>query len=120
MALIFWFVSFAVLGVLFAAPLIRWTALSNVSILAVLFLALLAEDFTRIQLGKGFKTAMSLTTETLILALISFAVLTFRPVQEFAILKPEIYLLAIFVFDLLLGRYAGLRLMELWRFRKLI
>ncbi|MCJ7805626.1 hypothetical protein MUP46_03210 [Patescibacteria group bacterium] len=119
MALIFWFVSFAVLGVLFAAPLISWFALPNVSIFAVLFLTLLAEDFTRVQLGKSFHTAISLTTETLILALISFAVLTLKPVQEFAILKPEIYLLSIFIFDFLLGRYAGLRVMELWRFRKL-
>ena len=119
MALIFWFVSFAVLGVLFAAPLISWSALPNVSIFAVLFLTLLAEDFTRVQLGKSFHTAISLTTETLILALISFAVLTLKPVQEFAILNPEIYLLSIFIFDFLLGRYAGLRVMELWRFRKL-
>lgn len=119
MALIFWFVSFAVLGVLFAAPLIAWFALPNVSIFAVLFLTLLAEDFTRVQLGKSFHTAISLTTETLILALISFAVLTLKPVQEFAILNPEIYLLSIFIFDFLLGRYAGLRVMELWRFRKL-
>lgn len=120
MALLFWFVSLAVLGVLFAAPIISWPDLSNVSIFAVLFLALLAEDFTRVQLGKSFKTAMSLTSETLILALASFAVLTLRPVQEFAILNPEIYLAGIFIFDFILGRYAGLRLMELWRFRKLM
>lgn len=120
MALILWFVSFAVLGILFAAPLISWPALSNVSIFAVLFLTLLAEDFTRVQLGKSFQTAMNLTTETLILALISFVALTLTPVQEFALLNPEIYLLGVFVFDLLVGRYAGLRLMEVWRFRKLI
>lgn len=120
MALILWFVSFAVLGILFAAPLINWPALSNVSIFAVLFLTLLAEDFTRVQLGKSFQTAMNLTTETLLLALISFVALTLTPVQEFALLNPETYLLGVFIFDLLVGRYAGLRLMELWRFRKLI
>lgn len=120
MALILWFVSLAVLGVLFSAPIVRYPDLMNVSIFAVLILTLLVEDFIRVQLGKSIKTAISLTTETLFLSLISYLFLTFKPIQEFVLLNPEISLLGVGIFDLILAKYAGLRLMEVWRFRKLM
>jgi hypothetical protein len=40
--------------------------------------------------------------------------------QKFALLNPEILLLAVLAFNLILGKYVGLRLLELWRFRKLV
>ncbi|MEK7526438.1 MAG: 7TM domain-containing protein [Patescibacteria group bacterium] len=120
MALLLWAVSLSVLLVLFAAPLVKYTDIANVSIFPVLLLALLAEDFTRVQLGKSFKTALNLTSETLVLALVSYLVLTFEPIQKFALLNPEVLLMAVFVFDLVIGKYVGLRLREVWRFRKLI
>lgn len=120
MALILWAVVIGVLGVLFSAPLIKSASLTNVSIFAVLILILLAEDFIRVQLGKSVKTAISLTSETLIIALISYIFLTLKPLQNFVLLKPEITLLLTGVFDIILAKYSGLRLMEIWRFRKLI
>lgn len=120
MALILWVVSLSVLAVLFAAPIIRHPGLTNVSIFPILVMALLAEDFIRVQLGKSIKTAVNLTTETLILALVSYFFLTLKVVQEFALLYPEWYLLGILVFDIIIGKYVGLRILEIWRFRKLI
>ena len=120
MAFILWAVVLGVLGVLFLTPVLKFTDLANVSIFAVLFLVLLAEDFTRVQLGKSVKTALNLTFETLILSLISFLFLTFQPLQRFVLLNPEISLLVVAGFDLLLGKYTGLRVMEFYRFRKLI
>jgi hypothetical protein len=120
MAFILWAVVLGVLGVLFLAPILKFTDLANVSIFAVLFLVLLAEDFTRVQLGKSVKTALNLTFETLILSLISFLFLTFQPLQEYVLLNPEVSLLLIAAADLLLGKYTGLRVMEFYRFRKLI
>ena len=120
MAMILWFVVLGVLAVLFAAPIIRQPNLANVSIFPVLILVLLAEDFSRVQLGKSIKTAINLTTETLILALVSYIFLTFKSLQIFALLNPELLLLGVFIVDLMLGRYIGLRFIELWRFRKLI
>ncbi len=119
MALILWFVTLAVLGGLFLGAFIPFP-ISNVSIFAVLILVLLAEDFTRVQLGKSARIATNLTIETLILALISYLFLTLNVLQQFAILNPEILLLSVLVFDILLGNYSGLRLLEVWRFRKLI
>jgi len=120
MAFILWAVVLGVLGVLFLAPVVKFPDLANVSIFAVLFLVLLAEDFTRVQLGKSAKTAINLTFETLILSLISFLFLTFQPLQRYVLLNPEVSLLVIALADLLLGKYTGLRVMEFYRFRKLI
>lgn len=120
MALILWAVVIGVLGVLFSAPLIKSASLTNVSIFAVLILILLAEDFIRVQLGKSVKTAISLTSETLIIALISYIFLTLKPLQNFVLLKPEITLITTGILDVILAKYSGLRLMEVWRFRKLI
>lgn len=120
MALILWFVVLAVLGLLFAAPLIQRPDLTSVSIFPVLVLVLLAEDFSKVQTGKSAKIAVNLTTETLILSLLSYVFLTLQPLQEFALLNPEILLISVAFFNLLLGRYVGLRLIELWKFRKLI
>lgn len=120
MALILWLVSASVLGLLFLAPALKQPDLANVSIFAVLILALLAEDFTKVQLGKSVKTAVSLTTETLILSLASFAFLTYQPLRHYALLNPETLLISVGVLDFLLGKYSGLRVMEVWRFRKLL
>lgn len=120
MAFILWGVVVAVLIILFVAPLVGVVDLSNISIFPVFILILLAEDFTRVQLGKSVKTAVNLTTETLILGLASYLILSFTPLQEFAITNPEILLISVAVFDFLMGRYVGLRFLEFWRFRKLI
>jgi len=113
MALILWFVSFGVLGIIFTTNI-------NVSIFPVIILTLLVEDFTKIQLGKSFKTAMTLTTQTLILALISYLFLTYIPFQKLVLQNPEISLLLTFITNIILGKYLGLRFMEYYRFRKLI
>ena len=120
MAFILWAVVLGVLGALFMAPVVKFSDLSNVSIFAVLILILLSEDFTRVQLGKSAKTAVSLTFETLVLSLISFLFLTLKPLQTFVLLNPEISLFSIAVMDLILGKYTGLRIMEFYRFRRLI
>lgn len=113
MALILWFVSFGILGIIFMTSI-------NVSIFPILILTLLVEDFTRIQLGKSFKTAIGLTYQTLILSLISYLFLTYSPFQRFVLLNPEIVLISTFVVNIILGKYLGLRFMEYYRFRKLI
>jgi hypothetical protein len=120
MAMLLWFVVIGVLGILFLAPVVKQPDISNISIFPVLILVLLAEDFSRVQIGKSAKTAVSLTTETLILALISFLFLTLKPLQAYALLNPEIFLLLVLVFDFVVGKYVGLRFIEYWRFRKLI
>ncbi len=120
MALLLHFVVLGILAILFLAPHIGVKDFSKVSIFPVLFLVLLAEDFTRVQLGKSARVAINLATETLILALISFIFLNLKFIQELALLQPEFWIISIAVIDVILGKYIGLRLMEYYRFRKLI
>lgn len=120
MALILWSVSVGVLGVLLASSFVKEIDFSDVALVPILILVLLSEDFTRVQLGKSAGVAVSLTSETLILALVSFAFLSLTQVQYFALLNPEITLFLAAILDILLGRYVGLRLVEYWRFRGLL
>jgi hypothetical protein len=120
MAFILWAVVVGVLGVLLVTPLFNRTDLSNVSIFPVLILVLLSEDFTRVQLGRSVKTAVTITAETLLLGFLSYLLLTFKPLQEVAILNPELMLLSVAVFDFVIGKYIGLRFLEYYRFRRLI
>lgn len=120
MAFILWGVILCVLVILFLAPVFGGIDFSNVSVLPLFILILLAEDFIRVQLGKSVRTAINLTVETLIIAFVSYLILTFTPFQEFALLNPEILLIGVAVFDFVLGKYIGLRFLEFWRFRKLI
>ena len=119
-ALLLWSVSLGVLGLMFLSPIYKIPGIEKVSIFPVLLLALLAEDFTRIQLGKNFKTAFSLTLETMILALLSYFALTLESVRVYALLNPEKILILIGLIDFVLGKYVGLRILEIWRFKKLI
>ncbi len=118
--MILWFVVLGVIGILVLAPIINLPNFANISIFPVLILVLLAEDFSKVQLGKSARTAVSLASETIILSLFSYIILTLQPLREYALLHPEVWLLTVFVADILLGKYIGLRFIEYWRYRKLI
>ena len=120
MALLLWFVSLGVFAALFAAPFLNLEALVKVGIFPILILILLAENFIEVQIGKSQKEAVELTVETIILALISGWVLGLDAVQRFAILNPEWLVLGVAVFNVFVGKYVGLRLLEYLKFRKLL
>jgi hypothetical protein len=106
--------------VLLVGSSVSLSGITNVSIFPVLFLVVLSEDFTRVQLGKSFRTALNITTQTLILAFVSYVFLTFDSLQKLALLNPEFTIFGVIVFDVLLGKFSGLRFLEYYRFRKLI
>lgn len=120
MALILHFVVIGILSVLFLTPYMGRIDFAGVSIFPVLFMVLLAEDFTKVQLGKSAKVAFGLAFETLILALLSYIFLNLKFIQEFALLRPETWIILIIIIDYFLGKYVGLRVVEYWRFRDLI
>jgi len=120
MSIILWFVVMGVLGVLFLAPVVKHPDFTSVSIFPVLILVLLAEDFSKVQLGKSPRTAIALATETIVMALVSYIFLTFESLQRFALLNPEILLISVLAANVILGKYVGLRFVEYWRYRKLI
>jgi len=70
-------------------------------------------------MGKSAEIAINLTSETLILALVSYVFLTSETLRAFALLYPELLLFGVLVFDFIVGKYIGLRLIEYFRFRRL-
>lgn len=120
MSILLWLVVVGVLMTIFLAPVIRHPDFTNISIFPVLILVLMAEDFSKVQLGKSARTAITLASETIILALVSYIFLTTETLQKLALLYPETLLIGVLIFDFVLGKYVGLRIMEYWRYRKLI
>jgi hypothetical protein len=120
MALLIWFVSMGVMGLILASPWLRLEGLMQINIFPILLLVLLVETFIEVQITTTFKNALTMTVQTFVLALISFLVISTQTLQEWVLLNPELSVLLIVLLDIFIGRYDGLRLLERWRFRKLL
>ncbi len=115
-AIVLSFTALAAFGVLLLAPWLGVNNLSQVSIFPILFFILLAEEFSRTQLGKSRRAATSLTLATIILAILGAVLMAWQWLQHFVLLNPELSFLLIIVFNVLIGRYTGFRLLEYHRF----
>jgi hypothetical protein len=120
MALLLWFVSLGVLGLILASPYLKLGQLTAISIFSVLILILLAEEFITVQISKSLREATKLTLETVVIALVGFAIFNFEPLQWFALHYPQWVILAPLLLNLLIGKFTGLRLLEYRRFRRLL
>jgi hypothetical protein len=120
MAFLIWLVSLSVLGLLVLAPTLRVLALGDLGIFPILLFVLLAETFIDAQITRTVEAAVIMTVETLVLALLAFYIISSFLVQALVLLHPEVTALTILIFDLLIGKYTGLRLLEVWRFRDLL
>lgn len=120
LAILIWLISMAVLGLLIMSPLIGLERLMGVGIFPIMIFVLLAETFIEAQITRNFSTAFGMTLETVVLAFIAYKVIGSPVVQTGVLLQPEISVIAILILDLLVGKYKGLRLLEIWRFRKIM
>lgn len=119
-ALLLWTVSLGILGLLLAAPYFSLVTLMSVNIFPILILVLLSENFLDALLKTKPADATALTVETLALGFISSLILQLEMVQQFALLEPELLIIGIALFNVLVGKFAGLRLTEFLRFRSII
>lgn len=110
-ALLFGFVCLSLLMVLLSL---------NYSLWPLLLLLFLIQDFLRIQIAQGFKSALRLSLETLLLGLIGMVILSLSFLNRLALNQPELVIIATVVLNFFIGRFAGLRLLEYRRFRKLL
>jgi hypothetical protein len=93
-------------------------AIRNLSIFPILILTLLGDLIVTVQLRKTLSDTVIITAVTIGLGLVGYLLATSITVRDLIILWPELILLTI-PLNLLLGRYFGLRLMEVFRFRSL-
>jgi len=120
MALMMWLVSIGVLGVMLGGVNISLGQLSAVSIFPILILMLLTENFIEVQTGKSRHEAIQVMLQTVMMAIIGTLILRTSWIQKLVLLNPEIYLLIVALLDVYIGKYVGLRIMEIWKFRKLM
>jgi hypothetical protein len=85
-----------------------------------LILILVGENLLEVQISRGTKEAVSLITETLVLAILGWFLLSWKWLQKTVLTEPEIFLILTAVGNILLGRFTGLRLLEYKRFRRLL
>lgn len=120
MALLLWFVTLSVLGVILAAPFFGFGELTAISIFPIVVLILLVEEFIGVQISKSFREAGQLTIETIIIAFLGYLIFRFEILRTWALVYPHWLILAPLAFNLLIGRLTGLRLLEFRRFRRLL
>ena len=120
LAILIWVVSMAVLLLLLMSPLIGLERLMSVGIFPIMLFVLLAETFIEAQITRSISTSMWMTVETVIVALIAYKLMSAPWIQSQVLLHPEISVIGILGRDYLIGTYKGLRLLEIWRFRKLV
>ncbi len=120
LAILIWIVSMAVLGLLLMSPMIGLDRLMGVGIFPIMLFVLLAETFIEAQITRNMTTSLWMTLETVVLAFVAYKIMSAPWVQAEVLLHPEVSVIAILMLDLVIGKYKGLRLLEVWRFRKLL
>jgi hypothetical protein len=88
-------------------------------LLPMVILTILIERFHVTVEEDGLVFAIQLTVGTVVVAMLCYAVLAWKEVGEFVLTYPESHFFTIAAF-IALGRYAGYRMTELWRFRDLV
>lgn len=94
-------------------------AIATIAVFPMLIMTTLAEKFVSALGGRGFYAAILLMLETTVVSLICYWVVEWHYLQNLILGHPEIILLLI-IFNYMLGRWTGLRLMEYVRFREVM
>jgi hypothetical protein len=112
------FLAIFVFAALTIAIMLDLESIPDLSIFPILILTLLGDSVVSVQLRKTVYETVLITAVTIGLALIGYVLATSMIVRDIIILWPEVILLTIPI-NFMLGRYFGLRLAEVFRFRTL-
>ncbi len=115
----FLLVSFTVLGMITLGTLTIKSHAEELTFLPVLVLIILSERLTALGLNRTLSATLYIFLVNLGIALVGFVMLSSGQVQRMVLLYPEL-ILGLIPINVILGRYFGLRLTELLRFKTLI
>ena len=119
MAIVLTVISMAILALLAIGGYLNKTGLAATSILPILILITLIEKFISAQVEKGFRTAAFLSVETLIISIAGYYFIIWDVFRTMVLEHPE-YILLLFVVNIFLGKWTGIRLSEYLRFREVL
>jgi hypothetical protein len=111
-----------ILCVVFGVSLLDYMQLTpsaQAVLLPMVILTMLIERFYVTTEEDGLMFTLQLAAGTLVVAALCYLVLSWDEVGKFVLAYPEAHFFTIAAF-ILLGRYAGYRITELWRFRDLV
>lgn len=107
-------VSIGLFSILLAAAALD-KSFAQVDPLPFLMIIILVESFVSKAFNKGFRSALTVTIETLILSLIGYFTIFLEPLRNTLLKNPEFVLLT-FPANFIIGKFTGLRLTEWFRF----
>lgn len=110
--------SLFVFGALTIAIVSDIQSIRDLSIFPILILTLLGDSIVSVQLRKSVSETVIITAVTIAISLAGYLLATSLVTRDIIIVWPEVILLTIPV-NFILGRYFGLRLMEIFRFKTL-
>lgn len=112
-------VSIILLLILIFLDNINREGLLRINIFSLVLIATISEQYMNFLAFKGTREALVRSAETLVLASVCFIVISIKPLQDFMIAYPWVIILN-FPINYLVGRFAGLRLSEYYRFRDIL
>lgn len=119
MAIVLTIICLVLFALFWAGASLKGNDLIGLSIFPVLIMVLLTEKFISVQVERGSKHAIMLIIETLALSIVCYWLASWQILRIFVLGYPE-YILLTIVVNLLIGKWTGLRLIEYYRFRKVI
>lgn len=111
------FLALSVFAALTIGVALNFDRILSVSIFPILILMLLGDMIVSVQLHKSSFETFVITGTTIMIGLIGYFLATSSTIEETLILYPEIILIVI-PLNLIIGRYFGLRFLELFRFNE--
>lgn len=111
------FISLGTFLLMMASSFVKLIDIRQISIFPILFMILLAEEFTRTQMVKSQGEAKRLTVGTIVLAITGAIMMNFAWLQGIVLGYPELVVILVLVINLLVGNYTGIRLSEINRFK---
>jgi len=119
-AIVLSLVTLAIFVTLFLGAYFGKTGFLKVSVLPILVMIILSEDFVSAQMRRNWRSALWLTAETLFVALVSYFALRWPALVNLVLHFPLLAILFAILVNLILGKWTLLRFSEFYRFRRLI
>jgi len=115
-------VTVTTLALLLTISIIRFSDynLTLQSYLPIIIILALSDKLVTIQIKKNVRSAIFLISSTIIIALLSYLILNISWLQEISLSYPIIFLITLLIINIFLGRFRGLRINEIWRFKDLL
>jgi len=119
MAMVLTLIFLSVFAAFVVGAFFHKTGLLEMTVFPILVMVLLTEKFITVQIERGNKGAAMLVLETLVLVIGCYFLANWQFFKTLVLGYPEIILLTL-VINYLVGKWTGLRLFEMYRFRKVI